>query len=142
MNNRNIAKCVKCATIIESVYTHDLVYCNCGAIAIDGGTDYQRGIGEPADFINLSDAEVKAWDEKPTGRMEHWHLCTEGWASGCLYGDLYEDKRHRWREGQGIRTSPVQDLTVDLREGVVVATKNSTYLLGKPAARTTEKEQA
>lgn len=34
--------CKKCGSIIESKHTHDFKQCSCGAIAIDGGLDYQR----------------------------------------------------------------------------------------------------
>lgn len=34
--------CKKCGSIIEFKHTHDFQRCSCGAIAIDGGTDYQR----------------------------------------------------------------------------------------------------
>ncbi|MEK5393579.1 hypothetical protein NSQ59_25050 [Margalitia sp. FSL K6-0131] len=38
----NKVKCKKCGSIIESKYTHDFQRCVCGAIAIDGGREYQR----------------------------------------------------------------------------------------------------
>lgn len=47
---RNMAKCKRCGDIIESKYSHDFVSCKCGAIALDGGTDYQRAIGNQEDF--------------------------------------------------------------------------------------------
>jgi hypothetical protein len=38
----NKVRCKKCNDIIESKHTHDLQYCKCGAIYVDGGTEYQR----------------------------------------------------------------------------------------------------
>lgn len=51
---RNRARCKLCDSTIESVHRHDFVKCACGAIAVDGGKDYLRRIGEPANFIELS----------------------------------------------------------------------------------------
>lgn len=39
---RNRVRCKKCDDIIESKFTHDMKWCKCGAIAIDGGLEYQR----------------------------------------------------------------------------------------------------
>jgi|UniRef100_UPI00352B2C28 hypothetical protein len=41
----NKVRCKKCGDIIESKNRHDMVWCKCGAIAIDGGKDYQRFTG-------------------------------------------------------------------------------------------------
>lgn len=38
----NKVRCKKCDDIIESKHSHDFKVCGCGAIFIDGGTDYQR----------------------------------------------------------------------------------------------------
>ncbi|WP_188453390.1 DUF7695 domain-containing protein [Virgibacillus oceani] len=38
----NKVRCKKCNDIIESKHSHDYRRCSCGAIFIDGGTDYQR----------------------------------------------------------------------------------------------------
>lgn len=35
-------KCVRCEDIIQSKHRHDYVKCRCGAIFIDGGSDYLR----------------------------------------------------------------------------------------------------
>jgi len=39
---RNAAECPCCGDIIESARTHDYKSCGCGAIAVDGGTEYLR----------------------------------------------------------------------------------------------------
>lgn len=35
-------KCLECNTIIESKHRHDMVWCKCGGLFIDGGEDYVR----------------------------------------------------------------------------------------------------
>ncbi len=47
-------KCKKCGDEIRSMHRHDFVRCKCGAIFIDGGSDYTRlgyPKGEPKDHI-------------------------------------------------------------------------------------------
>ena len=44
-------KCRKCSDIIESKHRHDMVWCKCGAIAIDGGNDYCKITGSLDDVI-------------------------------------------------------------------------------------------
>jgi hypothetical protein len=48
---RNAARCKKCGDVIESKHRHDFVSCKCGAIAVDGGTDYIRWIFNDRDDI-------------------------------------------------------------------------------------------
>jgi|GEM_PF-6175888 len=38
---RNISNCKICEDVIESKHTHDYVMYKCGAIFLDGGTEYQ-----------------------------------------------------------------------------------------------------
>lgn len=38
-------KCMKCEDIIQSMYRHDYKCCSCGAISIDGGSDYTKVTG-------------------------------------------------------------------------------------------------
>ena len=54
---RNIAKCKKCGTIIESKSRHQMVWCNCHSIFVDGGQDYIRRGGEPEAFDKDFDRE-------------------------------------------------------------------------------------
>ncbi len=53
----NSARCRKCGDVIESHNRHDFVNCKCGAIAVDGGKDYLRRVGNPIDFDDLSETE-------------------------------------------------------------------------------------
>lgn len=51
----NKVKCRKCGDVIESVFTHDLKRCKCGAVEIDGGKEYLRRSAKSIDdFIELS----------------------------------------------------------------------------------------
>lgn len=43
-------KCVKCLDVIESKSRYDFKTCKCGAISIDGGSEYLRCVGNPEDF--------------------------------------------------------------------------------------------
>ena len=43
--------CTHCLDVICSEHRHDFKSCNCGAIAIDGGSDYTKCVGRPEDFI-------------------------------------------------------------------------------------------
>ena len=53
----NKLRCKKCNDIIESKNNHDMVYCQCGAIYVDGGNEYQRygwSGGNVEDLIDFS----------------------------------------------------------------------------------------
>lgn len=50
----NIIKCKKCGDIIESKSTNDYKRCSCGAVAIDGGKDYLKRIGNEEDYEKMS----------------------------------------------------------------------------------------
>ena len=38
----NMIKCVHCGEVIESKATHDMKFCSCGAVSVDGGLEYIR----------------------------------------------------------------------------------------------------
>lgn len=50
----NKIKCNKCRDIIESTSVHDFKWCSCGAVAVDGGHEYLRRLGNEEDFEDLS----------------------------------------------------------------------------------------
>jgi len=58
----NKAQCNKCKDIIESVHRHDFKFCKCGSIYVDGGKDYIRRGGNPADIIDLSEPNLSQAD--------------------------------------------------------------------------------
>lgn len=51
---RNKIKCKKCGDIIESKNTNDFKKCLCGAVAVDGGKEYLKRIGNGEDYEELS----------------------------------------------------------------------------------------
>ena len=54
----NTIQCHNCKQIIWSTHTHDFHQCSCQRVAIDGGQDYTRIIGE-------------GWDERPYNVPDH-----------------------------------------------------------------------
>ena len=66
-----------------------------------------------------------------TARLENWTVDNK---SGCLIGDIYDDELKRWTDGQKIKTSKLAPMSVQpssAKEGAVMHTLNSSYLLGK-----------
>lgn len=55
----NKIQCKKCGDIIESKTVHDMKWCKCGAVAVDGGTEYLRRSGYDEDIIELSKYDVE-----------------------------------------------------------------------------------
>lgn len=58
----NKIQCKHCGDIIESAHVHDYVACECGRVAVDGGKSLLRRIGNPEDYIDLS--EITSEDEE------------------------------------------------------------------------------
>ena len=50
---RNAIRCKKCRDEIESHYGHDFKFCKCGAVAVDGGKEYARRLGNFEDYEEL-----------------------------------------------------------------------------------------
>ena len=55
----NKIQCKKCKDIIESKHVHDFKWCACKSIAVDGGLEYLRRVGNLEDIIELSEFEMK-----------------------------------------------------------------------------------
>lgn len=49
----NAAECLKCNTYIRSNNVHDYRTCFCGAVAVDGGSQYIRRSGNPEDYRDI-----------------------------------------------------------------------------------------
>ena len=49
----NAAVCLKCHKYIRSKNLHDFVRCNCGAVAVDGGSHYGKRVGNKEDYISI-----------------------------------------------------------------------------------------
>ena len=50
----NQIKCLKCGDEPFSRTVHDYRSCKCGAVAVDGGQEYLRRTGNPADMEEMS----------------------------------------------------------------------------------------
>jgi hypothetical protein len=51
---QNAVTCLGCGDFIVSKHRHDYVECTCGAIAVDGGQEYLRRVGDFANAVDLS----------------------------------------------------------------------------------------
>jgi hypothetical protein len=51
---RNQIRCHKCKDEPCSTERQELVMCECGAVGVDGGIDYLKRIGDPADMKDIS----------------------------------------------------------------------------------------
>ena len=54
----NKIRCKKCGDIIESKSVHDFKFCKCKSVAVDGGHEYLRRLGDLEDWDDLSEYEV------------------------------------------------------------------------------------
>lgn len=59
----NKIRCKNCGEIIESKSVHDFKFCKCKSVAVDGGHDYLRRVGQPDEWEDLSKCE-EIEDEK------------------------------------------------------------------------------
>lgn len=64
-----------------------------------------------------------------TGRLENWFPNQVSSKEFVLWGEIYEDKLNRFSDGTFIHTSGIKNRP--LKEGDLVPTRNSLYLLGK-----------
>lgn len=53
----NMIRCKLCNEVIESRSTHDIKWCSCGAVGVDGGKDYLGRMGNEEDMQELSKYE-------------------------------------------------------------------------------------
>ena len=51
---QNRAQCLYCMSIVESKHRHDFQWCTCGKMAVDGGLEYVRRLGEFKKIKELS----------------------------------------------------------------------------------------
>lgn len=54
---RNRVRCKSCQSVIESKHRHDFVWCACKSIAVDGGRDYLKRVGNLDNFEELSETD-------------------------------------------------------------------------------------
>ncbi|MED0737110.1 hypothetical protein [Aneurinibacillus thermoaerophilus] len=99
----NRIRCKICDDVISSKYTHDFKSCQCGAIFVDGGTEYQRmGWGADRkgeknltidDYIDTSLSVFDVYSEREfelQGVMEVIEEVIEGISKIKNGGDLYK----------------------------------------------------
>ena len=69
---KNMAQCPECYDIIWSLTRHDVQWCRCGAIGVDGGLAYLRRMGENPDmWIELSEYEpIDSHDKMDTKELK------------------------------------------------------------------------
>jgi len=90
-------KCKKCGSIIFSRATHDFRWCACNSIAIDGGSDYTRIIGNPKNIesivFDIEQTEKELYDDWNTNTDKYgliknkidgkyWKACSECGGTG------------------------------------------------------------
>lgn len=50
-SHHNALQCLECNVIVMSLRTHDMVFCDCKAVAVDGGFDYFKATATFPDKI-------------------------------------------------------------------------------------------
>ena len=60
----NKCQCARCLDIIESRSRHAFVWCGCGAIFTDGGTEYIRRGGEIENIIDMSETYEETFESE------------------------------------------------------------------------------
>lgn len=58
----NRIRCLLCDDVIESTHVYDFRWCECGAVAVDGGRDFLKRCG--TDWEDLSEVVDDDWREK------------------------------------------------------------------------------
>jgi len=96
--------------------------------------NFLRGMGyviQEDDYDAAPDVEGEEFPEQTvTGRLENWNRTASiGGHTFLIWGDIYDDVHKRWIDGTRIHTSGIRESEV--KEGDIVETLNSTYLLGK-----------
>lgn len=78
---RHRIKCLNCMTIIESLYGHHFVSCNCGSCSVDGGPNFGEGRilygnAEKIELLPTDDTEEnqKVTEEMRKNVKEHINL--------------------------------------------------------------------
>lgn len=70
MSHRNRVRCLTCNETIESVHRHDFRTCPCGAVSVDGGTDYERVLFR-GPFVRVNDDGSDGETVRPAPREPH-----------------------------------------------------------------------
>lgn len=82
---RNAVKCLTCGDVIESKHRHDFVKCSCGGIAVDGGHDYLRLVGDgPWEDLSVLEDIPALEEEKESQSSKH---CDAGYMNDMRFGE-------------------------------------------------------
>lgn len=54
----NRIECLSCGSILHSKSVHDFVTCACGRVSLDGGSNYQRVLGEGWKDISVTTSDT------------------------------------------------------------------------------------
>lgn len=85
-------QCLKCWQVIESQHRHDFVRCGCGKVAVDGGSDYFKAVGDRADYLILADPMLGVVDEPiEYGLVGESTISGRPWKSHFVCGCERED---------------------------------------------------
>jgi hypothetical protein len=106
---QNAVNCLSCGDFIVSKHRHDFVECTCGAIAVDGGQEYLRRVGDFENAVDLS-----------------WSLPDELYRS-CA--DAVEEARNTGRNKFGIANAVMRTLR---EAGKIVADHEQRILAHNP----------
>jgi hypothetical protein len=71
----NAVQCKDCLSVIFSRAVHDFRWCTCKGIAIDGGRQYEKLVGEPDTMMRLK-LEVLATEKQ---LYDDWNLRRDKW---------------------------------------------------------------
>jgi len=71
----NAIQCKDCLSVIFSRARHDFRWCECKTVAIDGGQDYTKLVGNANQFLHLT-LEVLA---TPRQLYDDWNLRRDKW---------------------------------------------------------------
>ena len=66
---KNSIRCKKCGDVIESRSVHEMVWCSCGACAVDGGHEYLRRAYMEAGCYEELSVVAKAYDKLVRDRI-------------------------------------------------------------------------
>ena len=69
-------QCRKCKSIIYSRATHDLRFCKCKSVAIDGGLEYRKITGQPKDIKFAPPMVISATEQQ---LYKDWNIQKNKW---------------------------------------------------------------
>lgn len=130
----NQARCRKCGDIVESRFVNDFKRCSCGSIAVDGGLEYIKRIGDQENIIELSIIEegitkrLKPFDfSKSINNIELYQRL-------CYYHNEANDNMHMLNENRELALDNFKKLYRLLRDEDTEYSKvkNHKYIMLNP----------